>query len=80
LTLLQLEMHDSTYLEWGSGGSTFHFAPYTKGTSYTIEHNADWCEKVELYLKATGLDKKIEYHCVPNGTYFFLTENFPFFL
>lgn len=50
------------YLEWGTGGSTLTFAPIAKH-AYSIEHDADWCTKMQATLKAKGLSS-VEFHCV----------------
>jgi len=52
---------DKTVLEWGSGGSTVAFSPFSK-LWYSIEHNSQWFEKVK---KETEDLKNVRLHYVP---------------
>ncbi len=53
-----------TYLEWGSGGSTLNFPQYVSKRVVSIEHDKEWCEKMQHDVKDTA-KVKIEVHCVP---------------
>lgn len=54
-----------SYLEWGSGGSTFHFTKYAR-VAASIEHNEKWCASVRHNLLAGGA-AHVDYHCVPTS-------------
>ncbi|MDJ1471634.1 hypothetical protein [Xanthocytophaga flava] len=44
--LKQLDLSQKTVLEWGSGNSSLFFSSLAKKV-YSIEHNADWYERVK---------------------------------
>ncbi len=53
----------STYLEWGSGGSTYHFPQYVSKRVVSIEHDKKWCEKVKGEVAGTT-KVPVEMRCV----------------
>lgn len=60
----------NTYLEWGSGGSTYYFPQYVKRRVVSIEHDRRWCEQVRSNVSKSEGDVRVEVHCVeiPRGT------------
>mmetsp|Transcript_13593 Transcript_13593/g.19011 ORF Transcript_13593/g.19011 Transcript_13593/m.19011 type:complete len:179 (+) Transcript_13593:462-998(+) len=62
---------DSTYFEWGSGGSTDTFGRLTNAKIVSVENYQPWCDKVsELpFVKCRQQLKTIDYKCiVPHPT------------
>ena len=53
-------------LEWGSGGSTYTFAPKVK-TYYSIEHDKNWYNKVNEIIKNNNITN-VKLHHVENNT------------
>ncbi len=62
--LSYLKQDVRTYLEWGSGGSTLNFPQYVSERVVSIEHDKEWCEKMQHDVKGTA-KVDIEVHCVP---------------
>jgi len=58
--LLSYVSPTTVFLEWGSGGSTLLFPKFT-GAYHSIEHNAEWCQKINETLIST--ESKVNYHC-----------------
>ncbi|KAI0564603.1 hypothetical protein FGB62_25g229 [Gracilaria domingensis] len=54
----------STYLEWGSGGSTFNFPQFAK-RAYSIEHDQSWCAPMMNNISSHPELKHLRYDCVP---------------
>jgi hypothetical protein len=52
-----------TMLEWGSGGSTVTFQQYVD-KYYSIEHNKEWFEKVDVELGNRNLKHKVHNYFV----------------
>lgn len=54
---------------YGSGGSTLAFAPMAR-RAYSVEHSAEWCERMRDQLAAHNLTDRVMYVCesVPRGT------------
>lgn len=55
---------EDVMLEWGSGGSTVTFSPLVS-KYYSIEHVADWYEKVNLKIKELNISSKISNYLIP---------------
>jgi len=57
---------DSTYFEWGSGGSTDTFGRLTTGKIVSVENYQPWCDKVaELpFVKCRQKFKSMDYKCI----------------
>lgn len=66
---------DGTLVEWGCGGSTVYFLDHLKENQYlvSIEHNADWYNKVsELIKDHPNIDRHVFLYIpseVPNPYY-----------
>jgi hypothetical protein len=54
---------EKTMLEWGSGGSTIEFSPFLE-QYYSIEHNKEWYDKVNLELINRNY-QNVNYNFVP---------------
>lgn len=51
-----------TYLEYGSGGSTYNYPRFVKH-AVSIEHDRDWCEKVKENLAVRPKLSHVDYRC-----------------
>lgn len=63
-SMLEVMRKDMTYLEYGSGGSTMAFAPMAK-RAYSIEHDKEWCLRMQEKLAVNGLSERVTYTCAP---------------
>ncbi|GAB0489641.1 hypothetical protein MMPV_000866 [Pyropia vietnamensis] len=63
-SMLEVMHKDMTYLEYGSGGSTMAFAPMAK-RAYSIEHDKEWCSRMQEKLAVSGLAQRVTYTCAP---------------
>lgn len=66
--MAEYAMNATTYLEWGSGGSTEYIAPLAK-RAYTIEHYEPWCQclmqrPVGRCMRKAG---RMHFNCVNTG-------------
>lgn len=61
--LLRYLVSTTTYLEWGSGGSTTNFAQFAKEKSFSIEHNLDWCTRMRDTIRAHPFLTRLDYRC-----------------
>lgn len=52
----------NTYLEYGSGGSTYNYPKFVKH-AVSIEHDRDWCEKVRGRLANMSQLAHVDYRC-----------------
>ena len=62
---------DSTYFEWGSGGSTDTFGRLTNAKIVSVENYQPWCDKVSAlpFVKCRQQLKTMDYKCiVPHPT------------
>lgn len=64
-----------TYIEYGSGGSTFNFPQFVEH-AVSVEHDRAWCAKVREKLKTRPELKHIDYRCwyVEKGHRGFIVE------
>jgi len=64
---LPLLSMNATIVEFGSGGSTCMFADHLGAVQYliSIEHNAEWYNKVTDALKTSRNLPRIQYHYIP---------------
>lgn len=61
---------DGTLVEWGCGGSTIYFLDNLKESQYlvSIEHNAEWYEKVSEMIKDhPNIDRHVFLFIPPDG-------------
>lgn len=63
-SMLEVMRKDMVYLEYGSGGSTLAFAPMAK-RAYSIEHDREWCLRMQEKLSIKGLSQRVTYTCAP---------------
>ncbi|CAN8061946.1 unnamed protein product [Agarophyton chilense] len=54
----------NTYLEWGSGGSTYNFPQFAK-RAHSIEHDQKWCLRMTKEISLRPELSHLKYHCVP---------------
>lgn len=62
--LLRYMSNVSTYLEWGSGGSTQNFPQFATARVVSIEHNLPWCERGTKSFEANSNPHKVDLRCV----------------
>jgi hypothetical protein len=57
---------NSSYFEWGSGGSTDTFGRFTDGTIVSIENFKPWCAKVSAlpFVKCRKIMGNLHYKCI----------------
>eukprot|EP00048_Salpingoeca_helianthica_P000241 m.40216 g.40216 ORF g.40216 m.40216 type:complete len:346 (+) comp10284_c0_seq1:150-1187(+) len=60
--ILKLLNKNTSYLEWGSGGSTWTYALRT-GHAVSFEHNVEWCADVKKKLRKLKASH-VTLHCV----------------
>jgi len=61
--VLKIVKGRTSYLEWGSGGSTLNFPQFISGKVVSIEHDKEWCDNMPVSLAKKNI-RNVNLYCI----------------